>query len=142
MADVNQWNIDVDALKSADRHYYETLALPDLRGFTDGLISATKDAAPLITDDVFREIYVDMVREIQDLLRDIRFCTGVGMMLLLDAGRERRTNPLPAVPSMPPGLFLSEADLAVLLTNAEALPPSALAIDRHQHVGERQSGSS
>ncbi len=31
------WDINPDAIESADRHYVETLALPDLRGLTEGL---------------------------------------------------------------------------------------------------------
>jgi hypothetical protein len=79
-----------------------------------------------------------MVREIQDLLRDVRFCAGTGLMLALDAGAaqsaDRTPSPLPIT-----GLFFTEAEVAVLLTNDPFLPPSTLATDRHRHIGNGQS---
>jgi len=39
---MTQWDLDARALESADRHYLETLAMPDLRGLTDGLVPMTR----------------------------------------------------------------------------------------------------
>jgi hypothetical protein len=135
---MSQWDLDADALKSADRHYNETLALPDLQGLTDCLLPTTIRTSPGINDTASRETYADNIREIQDLLREIRFCTGTGLMLLLDGGRAQREAPLNVPPSFP-GLFLDEADLAVLLINDNFKPPSALATDRHTPIGDGQS---
>ena len=135
---MTQWNLDARAVASADRHYADSLALPDLRGLTDGLVPRTAAAPPMITDVESRETYAEMVREVQDLLRDIRFCTATGLMLAFDAGAAARSDQLPSVPDTP-GLFITEAEMAVLLTNADFVPPSTLATDRHRHIGSGQT---
>lgn len=135
---MSQWDLDADALESADHHYNETLALPDLRGLTDCLMPATIRSAPAISDTASRETYADTIREIQVLLREIRFCAGTGLMLLLDGGRTQRDDAV-ELPSSIPGLFLDEADLAVLLINDNFKPPSTLATDRHTPIGDGQS---
>jgi len=64
------WDINPDAIESADRHYVETLALPDLRGLTEGLAPRGGAAQPTV-DARSRETYAEMIREVQDLLREI-----------------------------------------------------------------------
>jgi len=135
---MTQWDLDARALESADRHYLETLAMPDLRGLTDGLVPMTPTAKPIIADLAAREIYVEMVREVQDLLRDIRFLTGAALMLLFDASSAQEAEPVETAEPTP-GLFISEAELAVLLTNDHFQAPSTLATDRHRHIGGGQS---
>jgi len=133
-----QWDINPDAIESADRHYVETLALPDLSGLTEGLVPRGGATQPTVADDRSRETYAEMIREVQDLLREIRFGIGTALMLLLDAGMARHDLPIKSPPSIP-GLFIAEAEMAVLLTNDDFQPPSTLASDRHRHIGGGQT---
>ena len=131
------WDINPDAIESADRHYVETLALPDLRGLTEGLAPRGGAAQPTV-DARSRETYAEMIREVQDLLREIRFGTGTALMLLLDAGKAQHDFPIESLMAVP-GLFITEAEMAVLLTNDDFQPPSMLATDRHCHAGGGQT---
>jgi len=135
---MTQWDINPDAIESADRHYVETLALPDLRGLTEGMALRGGPSQPTVADARSRETYAEMIREVQDLLRDIRFGTGTALMLLLDAGKAQQDFPIEPPPSVP-GLFITEAEMAVLLTNDGFQPPSTLATDRHRHIGGGQT---
>jgi len=132
------WDINPDAIESADRHYVETLALPDLRGLTEGLAPRGGAAQPTVADARSRETYAEMIREVQDLLREIRFGTGTALMLLLDAGKAQHDFPIESLMAVP-GLFITEAEMAVLLTNDDNQPPSMLATDRHCHAGGGQT---
>lgn len=133
-----QWDLDTFALAAADRHYSQTLALPDMRGLTDGLVPSARNSSPAIADIALRDIYAEMIREIQDLLRDIRFCAAVGLMLALDAGAAQAADPVFQPPDVP-GLFITEAELAALLTNDSFVPPSTLATNRHLDIGGGQT---
>jgi hypothetical protein len=133
-----QWDINVDAIQSADRHYVQTLALPDLHGLTEGLLPRCGAALPIVGDARSRETYAEMIREVQDLLREIRFCTATAIMLLLDAAMTQPDPPSEPARSVP-GLFITEAEMAVLLTNDGFEPPSTLATDRHRHIGGGQT---
>lgn len=133
-----QWDINPEAIQSADRHYAETLALPDLRGLTEALESRRRPPNPTATDAKAREIYAEMIREIQDLLREIRFGTGTALMLLFDASITPKDPPSEPPPSVP-GLFITEGEMAMLLTNDNFHPPGMLATDRHLHIGGGQT---
>lgn len=133
-----QWDINPDAIESADRHYVETLARPDLRGLTERLVPRGGVAQQTVADARSRETHAEMIREMQDLLREIRFAIGTALMLLLDAGKAQHDLPIKSPPSVP-GLFITEAEMAVLLTNDDFQPPSRLASDRHRNIGGGQA---
>jgi hypothetical protein len=133
-----QWDINLGAVESADRHYAETLALPDLRGLTEILVARRGSSQPTVTEGRSREIYAEMVREVQDLLREIRFGTGTALMLLFDAGKAPHAPSVEQSPSVP-RLFITEGEMAALLTNDDFHPPSTLATDRHRHIGGGQT---
>lgn len=133
-----QWDINQEAMQSADRHYADTLALPDLRGLTEALELRRRPPNSTATGARSREIYAEMIREVQDLLREIRFGTGTALMLLFDANQAQR-EPSSEPPSSVPGLFITEGEMAMLLTNDNFHPPSTLATDRHLHVGGGQT---
>lgn len=133
-----QWDIDLDAIESADRHYVETLAMPDLRGLTEHLVPNRGPSRLTVAEARSREIYAEMIREVQDLLRDIRFGTATALMLLLDAGKASAELSIEPSASVP-GLFLTEGEMAVLLTNDDFHPPSTLVTERHRHIGDGQT---
>lgn len=56
-----QWEIDSDALESADRYFAKTLAAPDLRGLTDSLLPPRIRQTASITDTTSREVYAGPV---------------------------------------------------------------------------------
>src|SRR5699024_6373933 len=59
-------------------------------------------------------------------------------MLLFDAGKAPREPSAGLSPSVP-GLFITEGEMAALLTNDDFHPPSTLVADRHRNVGGGQT---
>ena len=135
---MQQWNIAEHALASADRHYAETLALPDLSSLTSTLLRPRSTNLSESAATAWA-LYAEMLRELQDLLREIRFLTGTGLMLIFDATEERRRHAESFDRPDIPGLFITESEIAALLVNDDFHRPSTLATDRHRHVGDGET---